>query len=112
MNESQNWFPGADYPDREVWLRIRSTPRNQRRGRVIQNVQKRIVQVWELDAAGKPIEVSRDRQFLMPIVIGINKAKRAARDADLLGTPPMQFGKAHQNIVRQRHAYYRRAKAA
>lgn len=46
------YFPGQDYPDREVWLKIRYTPRNLHRGRILY--------------AGKK-----------PLVVGTNAAKRA-----------------------------------
>lgn len=95
MTQSQTWFPGKDFPDREIWLKIRTTPRNLVKflGRLFQNKD--------------PVDGS-----LQPIVIGINKAKRAARLSDrlinMLRAPgaPKKFP-AHTNLVRQRHAYYR-----
>ena len=94
---TQDWFPGRDYPDREVWLKIRRTPRG---------------------------GVSRARRMIHdssggPLVLGINAAKRAARAYDeyidwmcggrasSLRTEPRR----HQEIVRARHAYYRKSAA-
>lgn len=36
----QTWFPGLDFPDREEWLKIRSTPQRKPRGTVIYSGKK------------------------------------------------------------------------
>lgn len=74
------YFPGRDYPDREKWLAKRDTP-------------KRIVSenmIYHTQGERKPLR------------LGLNAAKRAAKADKLDG------GVLHQDIVRQRHAYYRR----
>jgi len=53
MTQTQDWFPGKDFPDREVWLKIRET-KNVAPGRLVFN--------------------SKDG----PMAIGINNAKRAS----------------------------------
>jgi hypothetical protein len=83
MTASQDWFPGADYPDREVWLKIRATPRKRRGGRYIH--------AHPLPTLGGP------RPLCEPLVLGINATKRAL---DKIGK--------RSSLVKQRHAYYRR----
>jgi hypothetical protein len=89
VGESQDWFPGRDFPDREVWLKIRATPKG---------------------------GVSKARRLIHdsasgPMILGINAAKRAAKIYDRMQRllkgrrDPLQ----HQCIVKARHDYYRRA---
>lgn len=82
-NDTTPYFPGRDYPDREVWLKKRET-------------NKRAIK----EASEKPIYHTQGGR--KPLRLGLNAAKRAAKadkfDGDVL----------HQDIVRQRHAYYRR----
>jgi len=78
MTASQDWFPGLDFPDREEWLKYRA---------------KR---------AGKPVVLSWSHTK-QPLVLGLNKLKRAAKK---LGGAA---GRAQrQEIVRQRHAFAQR----
>lgn len=74
-----NYFPGRDYPDREVWLKRRATNLHGRVNRWI-------------------------HQGVTPFVLGLNKLKRqldAAGRATGVARP-------RQTLIRQRHAYYRR----
>jgi hypothetical protein len=92
MSTSQDWFPGRDYPDREVWLKVRA-PRVSTKARLIHDSAKG------------------------PLILGINAAKRAARAYDaylnwICGGSKRQGPRTeptrHQQIVRARHAYYRK----
>jgi hypothetical protein len=102
MNASQTWFPGKDYPDREVWLKFRA-PRISVKARLIHDSAKG------------------------PLVLSLNRAKRIAARVDrshrshavkmtrdyLGGTTPKRQHLAHAGLVRQRHEYYaKRADAA
>lgn len=79
----QDYFPGRDYPDREVWLKKRDTPRGQLHGAVIYSGRK-------------------------PLALGINQAKRfASRDAFYAGESPNPKHCRGKRIVAHRHAYYR-----
>jgi hypothetical protein len=86
VTASQDWFPGRDYPDREIWLKIRATPKGgvSRARRMIHN-----------SASG-------------PMILGINAAKRAADSvaSPRVGHPAKRGFRA--GIVIERHAYYRR----
>lgn len=109
MTQSQDWFPGADYPDREVWLAIRSTPKT---GPFA--IRKRVVR-WVTRHHGA---------YHAPLDLGLNRAKAGldlrmqqmaidiARQngdttSDIVKRPAKRG--ARQILVRQRHAYYRRA---
>lgn len=61
---SQDWFPGRDYPDREVWLAKRNTPRGQIHGKLIYTHTK--------------------SPKMEPLALGINRAKREAHRVDVL----------------------------
>jgi hypothetical protein len=93
MTPSQNWFPGQDYPDRDIWLEYRA-PRISTKARLI----------WDSSKG--------------PMKLGINAAKRAARTADKMATALRQNGAPrcvsnHQALVEARHGYYaKRAEAA
>ncbi len=59
---SADYFPGRDFPDREVWLARRNTPRNLFKQR------------------GKLIHASRDQNGKgVTLVMGVNKLKRVER---------------------------------
>ena len=76
---SAQYWPGRDYPDREVWLKRRATNLRGRINRVIHDGKK-------------------------PFVLGLNKLKRqldAAGRATGVTRP-------RQTLIQQRHAYYRR----
>lgn len=85
---SQDWFPGRDYPDRDVWLAKRNTPRGQ--------VYGKLIYAHSNEAGAKRA----------PLQFGINKAKRAARHVDAsLGTP-VQHGKIMKARAEYRAARY------
>lgn len=89
VTQSQDWFPGLDYPDREIWLKIRHTPKG---------------------------GVSKARRLIHdsasgPMILGINAAKRAANLHDKMLRPLGGRSAERQKIARARHAYYRRAAA-
>jgi hypothetical protein len=84
-----SYFPGRDYPDREVWLKLRA-PRISKFARLIHDSVKG------------------------PLVIGINQAKRVSDFMHSVncGTKhPANHG-SRREIVKQRHAYYARRAAA
>lgn len=103
VTQSQTWLPGKDYPDREEWLLIRQTQRGGRSG------ARRYIYAHpapQKDENGDWFQPARP-----PMMIGINHAKRMADVAFGLRTGaahPANHG-SRQSIVRQRHAYYRRA---
>lgn len=72
------YFPGKDYPDREVWLKIRAAQHQKPESRVIYRTKH------------KP----------QPLALGINAAKRMA---DAGGNPKHTRSK----IAKHRHDYYR-----
>ena len=89
MNTSDLYFPGRDFPDREVWLKIRNTPRN---------LWKRFVRTFYNPC---PVDDKGNRLPHKSYFRGFNAAKRGAKLAD----DPRA---AHQTLVRARHAYYHR----
>jgi hypothetical protein len=77
------FFPGLDFPDREKWLVIRSTPTGRRwrqRGRLIYSGKK-------------------------PLCLGINRRKR--REAFMTGHAHGRLPKRALGIIGARHNYYR-----
>lgn len=85
MNEP-TFFPGADYPDREIWLAKRYTDLRafRDRGRVIYSGKK-------------------------PLCLGINRIKRAERTAfAIMSWPGRRYPKrSPDSIIKARHNYYR-----
>lgn len=87
----KQFFPGRDYPDREVWLKIRTTPAN----------------LWR----HRGLTIYSSRKGGKPMVLGINFQKH--QEEQLLGgrgrrfpkKPPIKGGTI-VGIVGARHAYY------
>lgn len=84
------YFPGKDYPDREVWLKIRAA-----QGDGYAKASRLVYNPTPKDGQGRLLKSK-------PYFIGNNAAKKGAR----LAEDPR---KAHQTLVRLRHAAYRRA---
>jgi hypothetical protein len=76
------YFPGQDYPDREVWLAKRATPRKRPAGTVIYTARK----------GGKSLR------------LGINLAKRI--EERILDRPGDRFKKSGGGVIGARHRYY------
>lgn len=81
------YWPGRDYPDREVWLKKRATQREV-----------------------PPVTTVYRANSYEPLALGINQAKRvAALQASRLGdstNPKQHRGGCRQSIIVSRHNYY------
>lgn len=91
----RTWFPGKDFPDREKWLAVRSTPQRKPRGRMIYT----------------GVNASGAKSIRKPLFMGINSRKRieARRTGTAHGRLPKR---AESSIIRARHAYYTQSKGA
>jgi hypothetical protein len=96
ITETPTYFPGKDYPDREVWLAKRHTK------------LPPPVYVYR-----HPLPDEKGRQPKRePLKLGINNAKRmASRDAFNRGENSNPKHCRGKSIVAYRHAYYRREAA-
>lgn len=73
------YWPSLDYPDREVWLKIRAERNKPRPTRVLYSGKK-------------------------PLVLGINKIKRAIRQRPNKDKRGLDL---HKDLIHHRHSYYR-----
>lgn len=83
MTQSQTWFPGRDYPDREMWLLKRYTPR------VVDTTEPVYLHRGANENGVTPPGV--------PMKLGINVTKRRAGH---------RKGYAHSAMVHARHRMY------
>ena len=106
------YFPGRDYPDREVWLAKRFTPRGLK-NHIVRWLYQFPPEAWNavtkrriLDKFGKPATP------LKPFAPGINVTKRLANANPLYARckHPAKHG-ARSAIVRARYAAYQRTAA-
>ncbi len=87
MTQDDNYFPGKDYPDRNKWLNIRDAQRVKPKPKLAYNPLPR-------DDKGRRLQ---PKAFF----VGTNAAKKGVKQAE-------DPRKAHQTLVRLRHAAYRR----
>ena len=103
------YWPGRDYPDREVWLKRRATNLRGRINRVIHQGDKPFVLgvnklKRQLDAAARGIQPARSA----PFVLSLNKLQNRRYDSAVSRRIPVRVFHPRQTLIRQRHAYYRR----
>lgn len=100
--DAPTYFPGRDYPDRDVWLAKRNTWQGN------PHIARRIYNSYGRHAVTDP--VSGDTLHVRkPLILGINVAKRRALAA---GNPNPKHNETRSRIVEHRHAAARRGETA